>query len=389
MIVCDLTHAYTPTSGGIRTYINAKRQYIVEHTEHTHALIIPGEEDRITRGDRTLTIEVAAPVVPGAAPYRWFSRPQRVLRALRYASPDVIELATFYMPTELRPAFAYRRQCQPNPPILAIMAHTDFADSYVEVYMSKVIGATLGRGIGRMARRYTRAMLNRADLRIAPSPTQAEQLTRFGIDDAHVVVPGVDLDTFSPARADPAVRAEHDIPDDALFAIYVGRLDSEKRTDTMLDATRLANINRPTVLMMIGQGPHRDRLERAQSEGAPIRVLPYQSRKTELARLLASADLYLTAGPHETFGLSVVEAQACGLPVVGVDAGALVERVPLSFGRLGPVDDASAMAENLHAVSEDREAMGRAARDHVESHFSWTSTFERLFGLYANELAST
>ena len=383
MIVCDFTHAYTPTSGGIRTYINAKRQYVLDHTEHTHALIIPGAEDRITRRDRTLTVEVAAPLIPGAAPYRWFSSPRRVRRAFRYVSPDVIELATFYMPTEWRPAFAYEQARQGDPPLMAIMAHTDFADSYVEAYTSRVVGGPLGRGLGRMAQRYTRSVLNRADLRMAPSPTQVEQLKKLGIADAHAVVPGVDLETFSPARADSSVRAEFDIPEDALFAIYVGRLDSEKRTDTMLAATQLAHAERPTILMMIGQGPHRGRLELAQSEGAPIRVLPYQSSKDALARLLASADLYLTAGPYETFGLSVVEAQACGLPVVGVAAGALIERVPDGLGLLGPVDDAEAMASNLLTTADHLKPWGDAARQHVAMNYSWTSTFERLFDLYA------
>jgi alpha-1,6-mannosyltransferase len=237
------------------------------------------------------------------------------------------------------------------------------------------------------AQRYTRFILTRADLRLAPSPTQAEQLARFGIEDVHVIVPGVDLNTFSPDRGDPSVRSEFDIPEDALFAIYVGRLDSEKRTHTMLAASRLANETRKTVLMMVGQGPNRESLELAQSEGAPIRVVPYQSSKDALARLLASADLYLTAGPYETFGLSVVEAQACGLPVVGVEAGALIERVPAPLGRLGPVDDAAAMAANLLAVADDRDAMALAARAHVERHFSWSSTFERLFGLYTDGLA--
>ena len=120
MIVCDLTHAYHEASGGIRTYIDAKRRYVLDHTDHTHALIIPGEKDRVTRTERCLTVEVEAPFIPGAEPYRWFSRPRRVRRALAYVGADLIELGTFFMPTESRPAFATRKAARRNGRQVAI-----------------------------------------------------------------------------------------------------------------------------------------------------------------------------------------------------------------------------------------------------------------------------
>jgi alpha-1,6-mannosyltransferase len=82
----------------------------------------------------------------------------------------------------------------------------------------------------------------------------------------------------------------------------------------------------------------------------------------------------------ETFGVSVIEAQAAGLPVVGVAAGAMLDRVDPETGRLGPVDDSAAMAANiLEVLHSDRAAMGRAARAHVEGRFSWDRTFQALF----------
>ena len=83
----------------------------------------------------------------------------------------------------------------------------------------------------------------------------------------------------------------------------------------------------------------------------------------------------------ETFGVSVVEAQASGLPVVGVAAGAMLDRVDGDTGRLGPVDDSKAMAANiLDLCRADRQLMGEAARAHVEGQFSWDRTFQTLFG---------
>ena len=389
MTVCDLTHAYHATSGGIRTYIDAKRHYVLAHTDHTHVTLIPGERDAVVREGRATTITVEGPVIRGAAPYRWFAQPGRVLDALAEAAPDVVEVGTFYMPTEWGPAFAYRWRARRRgrPSAVAMQAHTDFAESYAEVYGGKLFGPTLGRVIGRMGAVYAGTVLNRADLCLAPSPFQAERVAGYGVRDVHVITPGVDTDVFAPDQAAPGLRADLGVPEAAVLAVYVGRLDSEKRTHTMVDAVRLANAHTPTRLVLVGEGPHRAELEEREAAGDPIRVLPYLTDRAALARLLASSDVYLTAGPHETFSLSVVEAQACGLPVVGVAAGALVERVPDGVGLLGPVDDAEAMAHNLLRAAAERDRLGAAARHHAVEAFSWRTSFDRLFALYEVALA--
>ena len=369
MTVCDLTHAYHETSGGIRTYMNAKRRYVLDHTEHRYVAIVPGAEDAVERDGRAVTVQIAGPVMPKAAPYRWFRDPRKVYRALQEHAPDLVEVQTLYMPTEWGPAFAYRARHRRQSAV-AMMVHTDFAGSYATDYGGAMFGAWAGPAIGKAAGLYVGSVLLASDLCLTPSPFQAERLSGHR-STVHVITPGVDTDTFRPGAADPALRAELGVAPDATLAVYVGRLDSEKRTETMVEAVTLANETSPTTLMMVGEGPHRDMLEARERQGAPLRVLPFLSGRAELARLLASSDVYLTAGPYETFGISVIEAQACGLPVVGVRAGALIERVPPEIGVLGPVDDASAMAENLARAAAAREAMGPAARRHAVEEFSW------------------
>ena len=384
MTVCDLTHAYHATSGGIRTYVDAKRRYVLDHTDHRHLTLVPGEADAIERDGRATTVRIAGPRIGGAGDYRWFADPRRVSAALAAYAPDVTELATFYMPTEWGPAFLNRRR---RGSAVAVQVHTDFASSYAEAYSRPLFGRAGSKVVAAAARTYTRRVLAAADLRLSPSPFQTVQLARMGIR-AETIPLGVDVDVFSPDAAAPAVRAELDVPADATLAVYVGRLDSEKRTGTLVQAATLADAASPTVLAMVGEGPHAEDLAAREAGGAPIRVRPFLGDRAAVAQLLASADVYVTAGPAETFGLSVIEAQACGLPVVGVEAGALIERVPEGVGLLGPVDDARAMAQNLARAAAARGAMGPAARRLAVEHFSWRVSFDRLFRLYAEALAS-
>jgi alpha-1,6-mannosyltransferase len=78
--------------------------------------------------------------------------------------------------------------------------------------------------------------------------------------------------------------------------------------------------------------------------------------------------------------VSIVEAQASGLPVVGVAAGAMIDRVTDATGRLGPVGDPSVMAANILKVwNSDRAEIREAARANA-LQFSWDSSMEALFG---------
>jgi len=128
----------------------------------------------------------------------------------------------------------------------------------------------------------------------------------------------------------------------------------------------------------------RSRLEERAAADERVRVLPFIQDRAELAAILASADVYASGMAHETFGLSVVEAQACGLPVVGVRAGAMTDRVlEGGDGLLVEPDAPAAMAEAIASTPRDRwREMGQGARSRVESEFSWRRTFETLLQIY-------
>jgi alpha-1,6-mannosyltransferase len=174
------------------------------------------------------------------------------------------------------------------------------------------------------------------------------------------------------------LRAKLGLTDRQPLLIYVGRLDGEKKPDVVVEAFRKLPRELGARLVLLGEGPLRPEIE---GLGDKRIVMPgYVKNRGELARWLASADIYVSGMADETFGVSIVEAQASGLPVVGVAAGAMIDRVTEAVGRLGPVGDSDAMARNILDVwGSDREMVAHRARAEA-LRFSWDHSMERLFG---------
>ena len=177
-------------------------------------------------------------------------------------------------------------------------------------------------------------------------------------------------------------RAELGVHTGALLLVYAGRLDAEKRPLEMLDAFSRLPRALGAHLALAGDAPQRGEVEAAAARVPRVHALGFVADRDRYARLLASADVYVSAMPHETFGISVVEAQTSGLPVVGVRSGAMPDRVPPGLGHLVPVGDPAALAAGVEAALADAAETGRRARAHVEAHVSWDATFRQLMVLY-------
>jgi alpha-1,6-mannosyltransferase len=113
--------------------------------------------------------------------------------------------------------------------------------------------------------------------------------------------------------------------------------------------------------------------------------MPYRRDSIELAQWLASCDALVHAGSNETFGLVIVEAMACGLPVVGTSAGAVPELVDEQVGMLAAPRDERSMAEAIDALYQrDLAALGVAARARVLARHTWTQALQLQLASYAS-----
>jgi alpha-1,6-mannosyltransferase len=393
---CDITMAYNDKSGGIRTYIDEKRRYLLDNTDHEHLLIAPGKRDLTVREGRSTTVYIRGPLLPNQDDYRFFLSPKKIRKAFHQHQPDIIELGSYY--TEPWAAFSYRKRRREAglDCLLGAYFHTDVAEAYVAAPLKLAahswlddLSESLGNAaekvadvVARGAEQYIRYVFEHSDVRIASTPAQAERLAQYGVEDIDVVQMGADLALFSPTRRSEEVRRRLGASPDTLVLVYAGRLGTEKRVLVLTEALAKLPPGLRAQLWIVGDGPLRPEVEAIAQQTSAIHLLPYENDRIRFAELLASADIYVTAGPHETFGLSVIEAQASGLPVVGVEAGALRDRVPERLGFLGPVDDSSAMADNIVKAARDRRTIGERARRHVERRFGWDSTFRKLLECY-------
>jgi phosphatidylinositol alpha 1,6-mannosyltransferase len=193
----------------------------------------------------------------------------------------------------------------------------------------------------------------------------------------------VDTQRFHPAKRSPQIRAGV-APGGELIAGYVGRLATEKRVDLLAGITALDGVR----LVIVGAGP----AEAALRQQLPGAVFLGQRRGEELAAIYASLDVFVHSGPYETFGQTLQEAAASGLPVVAPAAGGPLDLVEDEVtGYLVPPSDPGAFTAAVARLAADpatRAAFGAAGRRKVLGR-TWPALTEELTGHYAAVLCST
>ena len=241
--------------------------------------------------------------------------------------------------------------------------------------MRRPASPNAARACGSAASRATVAA-NAAGRTLAPSSASAAELHAHGIERVWLWGRGVDTARFDPARRSDALRAEL-APGGEVLVGYVGRLAVEKRVQDLAQVAGLPGVR----LVIVGSGP---------AEQAIRRALPgatFLGRRVgdDLARIYASLDVFVHSGPHETFGQTLQEAAASGLPVVAPAAGGPTDLVGDGVtGFLVPPCDPSALADAVARLAADpglRASQGRAARQRVLGR-TWTALGDELIGHY-------
>jgi alpha-1,6-mannosyltransferase len=360
MHLVDTTVFYSPTSGGVKRYLSAKHAWLSAHTSWEHTIVVPGERGAIERGG---VCTLPGCPVPGTFNYRLPLNPRRWVRLLEALEPTLIEAGDAF-----HPAWCAWRVAQRRGIALAAFYHSN---------LPQIIGRRFGRALAEPAmQRYLRWLYERFDVVFAPSHLMCTYLKDIGVPHAVHQPLGVDAQVFSPERRGAPVYARLGLAANARVLLYAGRFAEEKNLPVLLQA--FARLGAPYHLLLLGG-------EREARPARNVTMLPYRRDSVELAGWIASADALVHAGTKETFGLVILEAMACGRPVVAARAGAFPELVDDSVGILAEPQDAASMADAIAALYErDLEALGAAGRARVLKQFTWQRAFHAQMATYAS-----
>lgn len=325
-------------------------------------------------------------IAPAGAPQSYAGFPVHTVPALSYRqfpvglpNPRVLRLLADFRPDVLHAASPFLLGAQ------GIIAARRLGVPSVAVFQTDVAGYAGRNRLGQastLAWRFVKWVHDGADLTVVPSTASMDALRRIGVPRLDRWTRGVDLAGYHPNnRRDAAVtelRARL-APNGEVVIGYVGRIAPEKQVERLGALRGLAGIS----IALVGDGPSTPLVARALA-GMPVTWLG-RLAGAELAAAYASFDVFVHAGTEETFGQTLQEAHAAGLPVVAPRAGGPIDLVEHGTdGFLFAPDDDDDLRRHVAALVSDtalRLRMGEAGRRAVLGR-SWENVCATLFGFY-------
>ncbi len=307
-----LTDVYKPVINGITNFISLCKA-TMEAAGHQVFVFTFGQLDYHDEEARI----VRSPAVPLSDTGYYFSlmysRPAREqLREM-----DILHVHHPFMSGRL--AIQYGRQF--NLPVV-YTNHTRY-DLYAQAYLPLIPPALTHAALET----FMPSFATLCDLVLAPSAGVKRVLQELGVEKEIVVVPnGIDLERLSQP-ATRISRAALGVPDDATLLMYCGRLGPEKNLDFLLKAFAGAAVAVPDAhLVLVGGGPEEQEL-RERAVNMPRVTLTGEVVYDEVPGYLAAADIFVTPSVTEVHPLSVIEALAAGLPVLGIHSPGISDTV--------------------------------------------------------------
>ena len=353
-----MTESFLPHMNGVTGSVLQILQHL-ERTGHEAHVLAPDAVGIPTEISGAPVQAIPSLPLPGYRNVRvGTSSAHRVATALRRFQPDVVHLASPFA-LGWRGALAAERL-----DIAAVAAYQTDVAAYTERYG---IPATTGIAQTHIARLHRRATLT-----LAPSAESAHQLAALGVDRVRRWGRGVDSERFHPSRRSEELRASWGAE---VVIGYVGRLAPEKQVEDLAVLDGLPG----TTVVIVGDGPSRAKLAALMPRALFLGHLSGDA----LAAAMASFDVFVHPGESETFGQTLQEAHASGVPVVATGRGGPLDLVRMGIDgwlyRPGDLDDLTMRVRDLVGDQRKRRALGEAGWQAVQGR-SWGSVCDQLLG---------
>ena len=331
-----------------------------------------------------MVYRIHSPKIDSTCEYRALVNLESVREIIRAEKPDLIECADPY-----QLAWMILGQSRELKIPAVAFYHSHFPEACFGFI--RRFGTRLASSISKYSRLYVNHLYNKFCRTLVPSSGLADVLTAWGVANVVPVSLGVDTTTFNPGPRCEELRRELNVKPDQILLLYVGRLAYEKNLPNLVRAFGLLEAVAPGRyrLHLIGEGSLGADLLNTSKNQPAVSVQPYLSDSMELARNYRAADIFVHPGVHETFGLVTLEAQACALPVIGIQ-GTFMDR--LAFNGVEHWASENSPESLAFAISKFSSlpirAMGVSAAEMAHQQFSWATAFKDLFDIYKKILSS-
>jgi alpha-1,6-mannosyltransferase len=354
MRVVQVANFYGPRSGGLRTAVDRLgAEY--RAAGHEVYLVVPGRQaERYDMPSGVVRISLPARRIPFTGGYR-AARPGPVRSLLEELRPDALEVSDRLTLRSLGP---WGR----SHAVATVMISHERLDRLV----GQLLPRTLARAVADVANRRTAANF---DAVVCTTAFARAEFDRIHATNAVTVPLGVDLEQFHPRLRSGLIRSQWAAREQTLL-VHCGRLSVEKHAHRSIDTVAaLRDSGVDARLVVVGEGPLRARLER-QAANLPVAFTGFIGCRNTVASILASADVALAPGPHETFGLAALEALACGTPAVVSNTSALAELLTTDSGAATDNDPADVARAVTRIISRPETFRRHHARRRAEQ-FPW------------------
>lgn len=367
-----VAETFLPQMNGV---VNSVIQVLKHFERHGHEVLVVAPRAATTTAMSEHLHSARAVLLPSIALPSYpdvritFASATQVEQILRDFRPDVVHLASPFV-------LGWR----------ALRAADHLGIPTVAIYQTDIPGYAKRYGIPAAAPAFSRHLARvhrRATLTLAPSSSAMAELAALGVNRLQLWARGVDGVLFNPRRRSEEWRRAV-APDGQVVVGYVGRLAAEKQVDDLAAIADIPGIR----LVIVGDGPSRPALETALPDAV---FLGFRGGE-ELAKILASFDVFVHPGENETFCQTVQEALASGVPVVATGKGGPLDLVQNS--RTGwlyrPADLADLRDRVLDLVGDSakRRAFASAARASV-AHRTWSSLGDELLQHYRHAISGS
>jgi alpha-1,6-mannosyltransferase len=383
MRIVDVCAFYSPSGGGVRTYVDAKLKAAARFG-HELVVIAPGARAEVVeQRPGAIVATIPSPELPLDRRYRYFDDEGALHRVLDAWRPDHVEASSPWSSA----AMVGRWQGAASR---SLVMHADPLAAYAYRWLGRVASRrTIDRWFGRFWR-HLRGLDLMFDLVVSANDDLTHRLRDGGLTKAETLRMGVEPGLFAPACRSEALRRELlaslGLDPSGILLIGVGRLSAEKRWDMVMRAANHAARDLPVGLLLVGDGPRRPRLKALAAGSRTEAVRPPIADRGKLAELIASADALVHGCEAETFCMVAAEARASGVPLIVPDRGAARDQLVSGAGIQYRAGDGRSLASAIErfALSGPELQRARAVQNSrvrtIDDHFA------ELFGRYA-ELA--